>query len=79
MEIEYSTEIRGRVFAYRFTKSEQCFIADALKPMVNKLEKKIEKIQNHPKNEGQVTFICQIDELRGEIKSLEFIIKTFSE
>jgi Zn-dependent oligopeptidase len=79
MEIEYSNEVRGKVFAYRFTGVEQRHIVDALKPVVKKLEKRIDKIRNHPKNEGQATYACQIDAIRHEIKALEFIIKTLGE
>lgn len=78
MEIEYSNEVRGKVFAYRFTGWEQQHIVDALKPVIRKMEAKIQRIKDHPKNEGQATYACQINEIRNEIKSLEVIIKTFS-
>jgi Zn-dependent oligopeptidase len=77
MEIEYSNEVKGLVFAYRFDKWEQAQIASALKPVIEKLEKKIVKIENHPKNEGQVTYTDQIHNLRYEIKALQEIITTF--
>lgn len=76
MEIEYSNEVKGRVHAYRFTSDEKKHIIDGLKPIVIKLNKKLEKIKNHPKNEGQATFLVQADEVYFEIKSLEFIIET---
>lgn len=78
MEIEYSNEVRGKVFAYRFNAWEQMQIVEALKPVVKKFEKQIDKIRNHPKNEGQATYSSQIDELHHDIKTLETIIKTFS-
>lgn len=78
MEFEYSNEVKGKVIAYQFDTWEMATIATALKPVVKKLEKKIEKVHNHPKNEGQVRYAVQIDELYREIKALEFIIKTFS-
>jgi hypothetical protein len=79
MEIEYSNEVKGTVFAYRFSGFEEKCIANALKLTVKKLRIKIERIRNHPKNEGQVTYSMKIDELKNEINSLEYIIKTFSE
>lgn len=79
MEIEYSNEVRGKVFAYRFTTWEKELIAEALKPMIKKTERKIEKIRNNPKNEGQATYSQQIFDLRHEIRALEEIVKTFSE
>jgi hypothetical protein len=77
MEIEYSQETR-RAYAYRFYGYEMKHIAEGLKPIIKKLEKKIDRIDNHPKNEGQVTFSEQIRELRAEIKSLNEIIEEFS-
>ena len=77
MEIEYSNEVRGRVYAYRFAKWEKQRIAEGLKPIVAKLEKKIVKIENDPKNEGQCTYSEQIRELRLEIIELNSIIKEF--
>ena len=77
MEFEYSNEVKGKVIAYQFDTWEMATIATALKPVVKKLEKKIEKVRNHPKNEGQVRYAVQIDELNREMKALEFIIKTF--
>ncbi len=79
MEIEYSNEERGKTFAYRFIKWERQTIAKALKPEIKKLEKKIERIENDPNNEGQVTYLEAIREHRFEIKMLQEIIKEFSE
>jgi hypothetical protein len=79
MEIEYSNEVKGKFFAYRFTRWEEQSIADALRSSVKKLRIKIEKIRNHPKNEGQATYSAKIDELMHQINSLEYIINTFSE
>jgi hypothetical protein len=78
MEIEYSNEVRGKVFAYRFAKWEQKRIAEGLKPIVTKLEKKIVKIENDPKNEGQCTYSEQIRQLKLEINELNSIIKEFN-
>ena len=79
MEIEYSNEVRGEVFAYRFEKWEKEIIADALIPKVVKIRKRIEAVRNHPKNEGQATYQVKIDEMEHEIKMLNYIIRTFTE
>lgn len=77
MEIEYSNEVRGKVYAYRFSEFEKKHIADSLKTVIKKMELKIEKIRNHPKNEGQATYACQIDDIQKEIASLKEIVKEF--
>ena len=78
MEIEYSNEVRGEVFAYRFEKWEKRIIADALIPKVVKLRKRIEILRDHPKNEGQATYRVQMDEIEHEINLLNYIINTFN-
>lgn len=78
MEKEYSNEIRGKVMSYRFTDFEKEMISKSLKPIIKSLEAKIEKVRNHPKNEGQATYMCQIDELRYQIQELESIVLEFS-
>ncbi len=77
MEIEYSNEVKGRVHAYRFETWEKLAIAQALKPVIKKLYKKIEKIEKHPKNEGQVTYSYNIRMIRFEIEVLENTVKNF--
>lgn len=74
MEIEYSNEVRGKVYAYRFENWERMIIAKAFRKHVKALEKSIDKIKNHPKNEGQATYSVKIDSLRREIKSVQNII-----
>lgn len=74
MEIEYSNETRGKIHAYRFDKWEMRLIGESLMIPIQKLEKKIERIQNNPKNEGQATYLSQIDYLRREIKCIRAII-----
>jgi phage host-nuclease inhibitor protein Gam len=78
MIIEYSNEVKGRVYAYRFDDYEKQAIARGLKGEVKKLEKKIQKVENDPDNEGQVTYQCQIEELCRELNDLREIIKEFS-
>lgn len=74
---EYSNEIRGKVHAYRFEDWEKKIIANCLKPVIKKLEKKIYKIDNHPKNDGQVTFWDKKNKLIREINILTEIINDF--
>ena len=78
MEIEYSNDVRGKIHAYRFDKWEKETIAKALNPIIKKLEKEIEKIDNDPDNEGQVTYWDRKREIRNEIKCLSEIIIEFS-
>ena len=78
MEKEYSNEVKGRVHAYRFDKWEKKLIAKALLPEIKKLNKKIQAVDNHPDNEGQVTFLEEKRMLRREIKLIQEIIEEFS-
>jgi hypothetical protein len=75
---EYSNEVRGKVHAYRFEPWEKKTIADSLKPIIKKIEKKIDKIHKHPKNEGQATFYEAKRELLYEIKAIKEIIEEFT-
>ena len=76
MEVEYSSKKREG-FAYTFQDWEKRMIAESLRIQIKKRETKIQKLINHPKNEGQVTYLCQIDDLRKEIVSIKEIIKEF--
>lgn len=78
MEIEYSTEVKGKVFAYRFEDWEKQIIAKCLATEIKKRERKIESIRNHPKNEGQVTYYEKMKELGHEIMALSDIVKEFT-
>jgi Zn-dependent oligopeptidase len=78
MEIEYSNEVKGKVHAYRFDDVEKQHISDALNSVVNNIERKIYKVLNHPKNEGQATYAVKVDELRREQRALEYIIEVFN-
>lgn len=77
MEIEYSNEVKGKVHAYRFTTWEMLTIAQALRPIIRNLYKKIERIENNPRNEGQCTYSEQIRLIRMDIRELEEIVRTF--
>lgn len=78
MEKEYSVEVRGKVHAYRFEPWEKLTIAKLLKKEIPKLKKKIDRIIDDPKNEGQATYQTAIEEIDNEINVLEDIIKEFS-
>ena len=78
MEIEYSNEERGKP-AYRFTKWERQIIAQALPKEIKKIETKIRRIENNPRNEGQATYSMAIREHRMEIELLQDIVETFKD
>lgn len=78
MEIEYSNEIKGKHFSYRFANWEKLAIADSLKAEIKKRESKIKKIWNNPRNEGQVKYQMQVEILDREIDTLNEIIDIFS-
>lgn len=78
MTIEYSNELKGVAVAYRFTDVEKQNIAMGLKTRVYAIERKIERIKNHPKNEGQAKYDLQIQSLRFLQDDLREIIKEFS-
>jgi hypothetical protein len=73
MTLERSDNRRGH--AYKFTAWEEQTIAKALKPEILRIDKQIERLRNHPKNEGQATYIEMIRELQAERAQLEEIIK----
>lgn len=76
---EYSNEVKGLIHAYRFTDNEKVYIAQGLKSIVLRIERKIERIKNHPKNEGQARYSLKIQTLRFQQEDLIDIIKEFSE
>lgn len=81
MTIEYaakqrSTEIQ---YVYGFSTFEKRVLISGIPKAISKLEKKIVKIENNPKNEGQATYSFDIDEINTEIKCLKEIEKTFLE
>jgi hypothetical protein len=78
MEIEYSQEVRGKVYAYRFSSFEKSIIAKALATELKKYPKKIQKVEDDPNNEGQLDYIEKIRELKYEAEDIEEIIKAFS-
>lgn len=72
MEIEYA--IKGG-FAYVFTTAERETIIKALQKTLPSYDVKIQRILNDPKNEGQATYSCKIDELVREKKWIQEMIK----
>jgi hypothetical protein len=68
MQIDYSSH-REFSNAYYFFPSEKETIAFALKDYNKKLELKLKRLENSPKNEGQVTFTEKIREIKREIKN----------
>ena len=77
MEIEYSNEVRGLAYAYRLEGWEKLLISKSLIPEIKKLQKRIERLENNPRNEGQATYSVKIDELRREMNCVQQIIDTF--
>jgi hypothetical protein len=75
MEFEYSQEVKGQVKAFRFQQWEQFVIAKALTQERNKMYKRIERIENDPKNEGQVTFKESVRNITHEIREIGNIIE----
>lgn len=67
MKIERGHYYDGDYNAYRFTKGEMAIIAQALRQYIPKIEKKIIRVENNPRNEGQATFSCKVMELEGDI------------
>ena len=78
MEIEYSNEVKGKVHAYRFSKWERNLISACLAKEIKVRNRRIEKILNNPKNEGQVTFSAEIKVIEVEISELQEIITEFA-
>jgi len=66
MNIERS-EFGGN--AYVFPKDEKAIIGTAFLAEIKKLEKKILKIEMHPKNEGQERYLYEIEILKMTIRS----------
>lgn len=74
MDIEYSREVRNMVYAYRFELWERVLIAKCLRPELRAIQKKIERIKNDPRNEGQATYQVEIDSLHREKQLVQEII-----
>jgi hypothetical protein len=77
MEIAYASAKRGDV-AYTFATWEKEAIVRGFKAEIKRLEKKIDRLENHPKNEGQVTYTEEIRITRGCIEVLKENISDLS-
>jgi hypothetical protein len=64
-------------FAYIFEYWEEQIIRNALKPIIHRIAKKIQRLENDPKNFGQVDFLDQIKELEYQRRNLMVIIAEF--
>lgn len=62
---------------YSFNTFELEAIRNALIPLLPRYEKKITRIDNDPKNEGQTTFLDEKDKLKDEQKDILAIVKEF--
>ena len=78
MEIEYSQEVKGKVFAFRFENWEQALIIRLLNSEIVKIHKKIRRVQNDPRNEGQVKYQVKVDDFNREIKCISDIINAMA-
>jgi hypothetical protein len=81
MTIEYSkyrTPGEDVSFCYGFDSYEKSVLKKAIPPEIKKLKKKMEKIRNDPRNEGQATFASEIDELFRKIQYLQEIEEEFT-
>lgn len=76
MDREFSQYEKGQ-YTYFLTKYEKIMIAEALKKTLKDYDRKVEKIDNNPRNEGQVKYRIQIEELRAEKRMAEKIIEEF--
>jgi hypothetical protein len=77
MEIDYSN-YENYKYAFYFYDNELETIAESLKNYNKKLIIKRLRLQNSPKNDGQVTFLEKIRELNSEIKNNIEIIELFT-
>lgn len=62
---------------FNISQPERQLLAALLKPLVKAMDKKIEKLENHPKNEGQATFLYDIRLMRAEKQAIEQMISLF--
>ena len=80
MWTEYSNKQAGQrnvLYVYGFAAWEKRVLLAGIPAAIHKLEKKIVRIQNHPKNEGQVTYTAMIREVQTDIDSLKEIQRNF--
>ena len=78
MDVEILQDEKGNAKAYRFKKWEKQAICRGLASEIKRRHKQIERIDNNPKNEGQVTYLEEKRILRAEAEDLQEIITEFS-
>jgi hypothetical protein len=76
MEIERSFYTRKAM--YIFDKDESHEIVEGLKSRIKLLGQKVKRIDNNPRNEGQVHFLQKRKELVWTIQQLNHIITALS-
>lgn len=62
---------------FAFNTFEMKKMRDALIPLLPRYEKKINRLKNHPDNEGQATFLEEIDTLKQEQREIRAIVDAF--
>lgn len=81
MWIEYAATNKnttGNTFVYGFADWEKKVLIKGIPSEIKKLQTKIRKIENNPRNEGQVKYWSKIRELQLMIDSLKEIQETFN-
>jgi hypothetical protein len=63
---------------FKMSKEEMKIIVRLAKIEIPKLNKKIERIKNNPKNEGQAFYSAQIDDVKSDIEFLNEVIEYFN-
>jgi hypothetical protein len=73
MERTFSTEYRGAIDSFNFDLDEMQFlktpIIKSFEKEIKRLRAEIERIENDENNEGQATYLVEIDRLTGMIKN----------
>ena len=67
MEKIYSNEVKGN-FTFQLSEWDKWILNKAYIKEIKRLNDKIKRIENNPKNEGQATFLCDIDTINFLIK-----------
>jgi hypothetical protein len=75
MEVERS--INKGEFANTFSKWEKELIAKLVAKEIPKLERKIQKIIDNPKNEGQASYSWEVDKYRSRMRTIKEIHEEF--
>jgi glutathionyl-hydroquinone reductase len=76
-EYALKQDSRYMTYVYGFAPWEKRVLLSGIPSHIRKLEKRIDQIENNPKNEGQVTFDDMQREIQLQINSLKEIQKEF--